>query len=59
MSTRLLSIAEHSVTAIYFVLLYLTPESLRNLRTVAYVFATSSSVLRGLPKIQTTRMLKK
>lgn len=59
MSTRLLSIAEHSVTAVYFVLLYLTPESLRNLRAAAYALLTSSSVLRGLPKIQTTRMLKK
>ncbi len=58
-----ISVLESSLLAINFLLLYLSPQTLRGAAKAVSVYwacwLTSASDLRGLPKIQTTRMLKK
>lgn len=57
---RLVSMLESSLLAINFLMLYLSPQALRGAAHAVYAFwLTSASDLRGLPKIQTTSMLKK
>ncbi len=57
---RFVSILENSLLAINFVMLYLSPQTLRGVGRAVYAFwLTSASERRGLPKIHTTSMLKK